>query len=447
MVALVGCATLDVAEERRQALEQAISATQRADHAFAARAAFTYVNGGTQDDDDFDRALLLLGRSLERAGLSYAAGLYFGDVAREKRDPEAVPDALRGIERVALGGAYDHEALIRGFLAAAELPRLPADIQGFVDYHKGLDAMRRGEHDWAERHVLAERWVARTELERAAEAFQAMVDDPRVPDRIRRDALRSLARLHLSAGRYAEAEAIYEPLRVEAPRDGSLLLELAWTHYHLGRPRRALGLLLALDAPVHRHLIAPERFLLEAMCLRRLCQFQPAQLAARRLSERYRAELAELYDGIPPARSDALRRTARTRGEAAAEAALVDRLEAERRRLSELESDLGDALYARLRLYYSRGLQEARRREQRLVGKEAAILADELLQAEDGVRLILHELGVAILRGHGRHAGQVNEPPLADAGPGTVRWRFRGEFWTDEIDDLVIQVEDRCILD
>ena len=74
-------------------------------------------------------------------------------------------------------------------------------------------------------------------------------------------------------------------------------------------------------------------------------------------------------------------------------------------------------------------------------------MTDELLQAEDGVRLILHELGVAILRGHGRNAGQVNELPLTEAEPGTVRWRFDGEFWTDEIDDLVILMEDRCILD
>jgi outer membrane protein assembly factor BamD (BamD/ComL family) len=468
-----GCATTNVSEDRKVALDQAVAATQRTDYAFAANAANTYLQGGTEDDPAWDRGLLLLGRSLEQLGLTYASGLYYGDIAREKRDPTVIPDALRGIERLALSDGFDHETLIRGFLAASELPQLPPDIQGFVHFQKGLDALRNGDEDWAEgrfvaisrksswyhraRYVLAVRHVARGRLDQALKAFGALTTDAEeataqtpnpVPADVYDNARRSLARIHLSEERYQDAEKLYESLRSEAPRDAQLLLELAWTHYHLGHPRRALGLLLALDAPVHRSLIAPERFLLEAMSLRRLCQFAPARQAAVRLRRRYGAELKELAAGIPPARSEALRRTARTRGEAAAEAALVDRIQLERRLLTQLEGALGETLTKQLRLVYARGLQESQRREKVLLADEAERLADELLQAEGGVRLILHELGVAILRGHGRRSGEVDENMAADPdGTTRVGWTFSGEFWTDELDDLVVRVEDRCIID
>lgn len=462
MLALLGgCATLSVSEERQIALDQAVAADQRGDHEFAARAAMSWLAGGAEDDPGWDSALLLLGRNLERLDLTYAASLYYGEVARARRDPERVPDALRGIARIADSGAIDHQSLIAGFVASAELPQLPKDIQGFVDFHKGLDALRRGDVDWADgrfarvegaqwkarvRYVRAVRDVAALDLAAAAKHFEALEADPRAPESIRSRSKRSLARLHLSQGRWAEALERYHALREQTPRDAELLLELAWTHYHLGHPRRALGLLLALDAPAHRGLIAPERFLLEAMCLRRLCQYEPARLAAVRLRSRHGAELAELYEGIPPARSVALRATARHRGEAAREAALVDRMRVEQARIDDLEGDFGADLSKRLRLNYSRGLQEAIRRERVVVTDEALRLADELLQAEEGVRLILHELGVAVLRAHGRSSGQVDEPPLRTPNPAThVAYDFVGEFWTDELDALVVRVEDRCI--
>ncbi len=461
-LAVSGCATTQLSDDRLEALDQSLAAAQRDEHAFAAHAASFFLKGGTPDEPLYDKAMRMLGRSLESLGLTYAASVYYADIARERRDPEYIPDALRGIERIVRGGPHDHNLLIEGFVASADLPQAPRDIQAFVDYHKALQDMRNHDHDWAEarlakigkdtayyhpaRYMLAVRHVARGEIEPAIEALEALLDIEGLAADVTRDARRSLARLHLSGARPKEALVLYEKLRALAPDDPELLLELAWTHYKLGDPRRALGLLLALDAPVYGGLIAPERFLLEAMSLRRLCQFEPARLAAVRLQSRHRAELQELYDGIPPAKSKALQATARRRGEARKAADFVDRLATERKMLGELQDDLGEHLWETLKGVYSRAIQEGRRVERLKVKAEAQALADELLQAEEGVTLILHELGVAILRGHSRPTEVATAPPIAiPAGGKRVFYTFENEFWTDELDDLVVLVEDRCI--
>lgn len=71
-------------------------------------------------------------------------------------------------------------------------------------------------------------------------------------------------------------------------------------------------------------------------------------------------------------------------------------------------------------------------------------VSQELLAAEEGVRLILHELGVALLRGRTRTVPTGSD--VTDVvGPLDVVYRFDNEFWTDEVDDLVVRMEDRCI--
>lgn len=221
---------------------------------------------------------------------------------------------------------------------------------------------------------------------------------------------------------------------------------MAWSHYYLGEYERALGLLIALDAPAYSNLIAPERFLLEALALRSICQFEPARNAATRLKKAYGEPLDDLYKGVPLLESDALRRAARLRTGGKAVGEFRTRLEVERRMIESSASVLGPELVTRLTEIYADGLREVERREDQELGREMTLVAQELLNAEEGVRLILHELSVALLRGRRRPAGA--EARLRDAnafGQNQILYLFQGEFWTDELDDLVVTMEDRCI--
>jgi hypothetical protein len=108
--------------------------------------------------------------------------------------------------------------------------------------------------------------------------------------------------------------------------------------------------------------------------------------------------------------------------------------------------DLGKGLGDYLEDLYARGIEEGKRREEELIGRELDELTEELLSSQEGVRLIVHELGVSLLRGRRRPPGAVEKPAVEVPIRGdNVFYPFWGEYWTDEMDDLNVIAEDRCI--
>jgi hypothetical protein len=244
--------------------------------------------------------------------------------------------------------------------------------------------------------------------------------------------------------RYDLALGHYETIHSTAKEDPSLLLEMAWCHFYLGNLERALGLLIALDAPAYGDLIAPERYLLEALTLQNLCQFEPARKAAVRLRDRHGDALEDLYRGVPLDESKALRKSASLRPGSSEVIAFRRRIEVEVGLIDGLRRRLGDELGDGLDGIYDHGVFEAKRVESAEIDSEMRHVSQELLAAEEGVRLILHELGVALLRGRKRTVPTGGDE-TDTVGPLDVVYRFDSEFWTDEVDDLVVRMEDRCI--
>lgn len=457
-----GCAGPKLAETREATFAQAVEASLAEDDALAAAAAWSYLEGATPDDPRYDRALRLLAQSAEGMGLSYAASLWYLEIARARRDPTLVNDAIRGLERLIQAYPHDEETLVRGFIATAEITGLGTEEQAFIAYHQGLDSLRKGINDWAEeqfaaippessyalraRYVLIVRQIARGEIEPARERLVALAEARDLPDDLALDIDRALARIAFDQGRWRDALEAYEEVRESAPDDPQLLLEMAWTHYYLGEYQRALGLLLALDAPAYSGLIAPERYLLEALSLRKLCQFEPARRAAVRLELRHGDALDDLYAGVPIQKSQALREAARLRPSAIEIADWRARVEAEARQVEDNSRKLGPELTEGLRALYAQGKVEAKRREDAELADEMVAVASELLDAEESIRLILHELGVALLRGRRRGEGaEAAEAVTTIDEAEEIAYRFDDEFWTDELDDIVVRIEDRCI--
>lgn len=440
----------------------AVEATLDEEWERGATAAGLYVSSVTESDERYDRALLLFAKNLQRMGLTYAASLYYLDIASSRRNVELIDDAVAGLRDVVEGGPHDEEVLVHGFLARADFGTLRPDIQSFVDYLQGLDSLRRGLRRWSNKrfaslpaespyayraqYVRAVDQIAHGLVEPGKATLEALAKEQDLAPNLRLEAQLALARLLMDQERFGEAANLYEQVRRDVPDRPELLLEMAWANYYMGDSRRALGLLIALDAPVHSSLIAPRRFLLEAVSLQRLCQFDPARIAARRLERRYAEALRDLRGGIPPAESEAVRRGARLRAEVLPTWRLRNRVRKERAMLEDM-ADAFDAKTARrLHDLYERGLQETERRANSAIEREANRLAEELVEAEDGMGVILHEISVQLLRGRQRPSS-VPERSARDlsAAGGSVTYEFRGEFWTDELDDLIVGIEDRCM--
>lgn len=458
---LAGCASSRFSEKHGKVYQQAVQASQNDKPAMAAAAAYHYLQGATVDDPKYDRALRVMARNAERLGLSYAASLWFLDIARSRRNVELVDDAVAGLERIIKEYPYDRRTILDGFLATADISGLAPAQQAFVSFEQGTDSFQRGLQKWGldsfkqipennayrlrAKYVLAARRLARYELNKGRKSLEELLDED-LPRDLETKVHRTLARTEFEVQNYERALEHYRAIQDRAPEHPRLLLEMAWSHYYLGHYKRALGLLIALDAPVYRELIAPRRYLLEALALRKICQFGPARKAAIRLEQRHGDALDDLYRGMPLDRSKSLRQAAGLRAGGRAIAEFRDRIEAEQKMLDKFAKKLGPKLTKRLRAIYEQGVSEARRRENEQLQDEMQQLAQELLSAEEGVRLILHELGVALLRGQRGSTLTEGGNPIESIGPRKrIIYRFNGEFWTDELDDLVVRMEDRCI--
>lgn len=459
---LAGCGLPQLPSDNEEVFQYTVQKSLSKNHTEAARASYHYIQGTTPDNQRYDRALRLLADSLDELGMSYAASLWYLEIAKSRRDPELIDEAVRGLEDIMARDNYDRSTILSGYVASAEISGLPPEQEAFVSYHQGMDNLRRGLNGWAVRefrsipeespyrdradYALVMTGLASYDLEGTEKALEKMLEREETPEDLKVDIHRTLARVAFEQQRYEDALEAYEQIRDTAPDDPKLLLEMAWTHYYLGDYQRSLGLLVALDAPAYRGLIAPERYLLEALALKQLCQFEPARNAAVRLRMRHGDAIDDLYDGTPLKLSDAIRQAARqrTRGEGIAEFRLQVRSEA--KLIDEYRDKLGEDLANRLEQVYEQGLRESRRREDAELDDEMQVVSQELLAAEEGVRLVLHELAVSLLRGRRRveQAPRVEEFEVP-AGGDRVYFQFEGEFWTDEIDDLVVPVEDRCI--
>jgi tetratricopeptide (TPR) repeat protein len=458
---LMGCGGA-VPVQKDEAFAFAVEAVQDESFVTGARAAWSFIDAADPDDPRYDRGLKLLAVSSEHIGMTWAAGMIYRQIAQTRRNMEIVPEAIKGLERIIQSNIYDDDALVVGFLASDEFGDLPSDVQAFVDYQHGLDLARRGAYEWSEErfgklpadslyaaqaeYVRVVRLVADGDFVQAQTRLNELSKRENISSSLLNEIERTLARLSFEEKRFVDALAHFEKLREQAPDDPEILLEMAWTHFYLGDSRKTLGLLIAMDAPVHSSYISPERYLLEALALRRLCQFGPAREAAVRLEKRYHKSLKALSSGTLPGQIPEMRIAARLRGRSRQNARLMERLELEMELLDSMRGDLGPSLSTYLKGFYKRGLDEAARREEELIGQDLDELTEELLAAREGVRLIVHELGVSLLRGRRRPAGATEKPAVDVPMTGErVFYPFDGEFWTDELDDLLVIAEDRCI--
>jgi tetratricopeptide (TPR) repeat protein len=460
--ASIGCGPSKLSNNPDEVYSSAVRLSLADEHGESARAAFHYMKSTSPDNERYDRAQKILAENLEALGLRYAASLFYLDIANSRRDVRLVDDAIRSLERLTSQDGYDQSTVLEGFLASAEITGLSADERAFVAYHQGLDSMRHGQLDWAgERfadipdsspyrhhaeYALSVKVLAAYDLAATEERLRAMLEADDVPDDLAVDVHRTLARIAFEQKRYQDALDEYEEIRDTATDDPKLLLEMAWSHYYMGDYQRALGLLMALDAPTYGGLIAPERYLLEALSLKQLCQFEPARKAASRLRSRHGEAIDDLYAGVSLKQSGEIRKAARHRESGRSVAAFRRHMRHEAARFRQDREQFGGKLAQRLDEIYSHGLAEAQRREDEQLFDEMRAVSEELLNAEEGVRLVLHELAVSVLRGRQRDdkapiRSQVDIP----AGGDTIFYNFDGEFWTDEIDDLVVPLEDRCV--
>jgi hypothetical protein len=459
--------------------EEGLAAFKEGRYVLAGEKLWEYIAGNEAGADQYEWAEFYLARTFDEMGLTHASVEYFYNVAKERKRPELLPDALRALERINTTLPHDRTLIIEDLLGGREFGSLPPDVRAFVAYHQGRLDLLQGRDKWAELHFdnlrkykgenpLAARYIQRARFAGAVRDIRATHAQDSKAKRDKRDAARKVleevmvsetddfevkneakrvvARLHFEEKNFDEALQVYESIEVPflSREEAMLFLEKAWTRYYAGDYRGSLGILLSLDAPSYRRYFAPERFVLKALCFKALCHYAAAKGAAREFLRRYGDALTELRRRREPLAHPVVRRAAVSAKVPKRELAFLEALQKERQ-AAERFGD-GKGLRTHLAKVYDMKIAEVVRRLDLAVEDEAMEVANELLDYEEQARLVDYEVSLEVFKrikkGTGKKIVEEEKPiPLASDD---VYYLFNGEYWNEELHNYRFRIEDRC---
>ena len=355
----------------------------------------------------------------------------------------------------------DRERFVEAVLYGNQYSDLPPGVADFVEYQQALTDIRHGFSDWGRarmealaatkrpyalfaRYSLAVDRLARKEDDAAAEALLAITKADDAADEIKDEARLALARIYYEKKKYEDAWRVYSDITTGLRLDDSVILEKSWDLVSNGNQQRALGLLLGLGAPAFRKIFAPERDLIRALALRRLCQFRAAHLVVREFREHYGPVLTAVRSGSPLRDVPAVKTWA-----VSGETGIAD-LERLRASLVAEQTAVGSVsdklLRAHLQSIYTTALAHTQLAVTQRLGHATERVADELLRVEEQMNLIDYEVGVGLFKS-GDAKGSSISMRVEDIpyGSALAYFRFDGEYWSDEVGDYTVFAEDRCV--
>lgn len=103
------------------------------------------------------------------------------------------------------------------------------------------------------------------------------------------------ARAYFSAGDYKQAELEYLDLEKKSIIWPEILLDEAWTSYHLKNYNRSLGKLVTYNSPVLNDYFTPEIATLNALSYLKLCLYEDAKRVGDEFTRRYLPASKRLY--------------------------------------------------------------------------------------------------------------------------------------------------------
>lgn len=435
------------------------------DFAGAAAAMYDYLSTNDDSVESYEWAQYFLGTSLARIGFRHAAAQYLFDVAKERTRPEILPDALTELELL-VASPHDESLIDDALLTDTEFGYLPPDNGDFVSYHQGLQDLRAGRVEWAERnfrriredspyrarslYALGVQRLDRKSDTDAVSLFRRALGHPLADRDIRNQSRLALARVLYETEEYKAARRMYDEVEVPelSTAEASLYLEKAWTSYWLRDFRKTMGILYALEAPSYKSYFAPELFLLRALVYKNLCHYIPAKREIRRFRLRFGKTLENVRARIDLREDEVLRSAALERGG-------LKRLADFRRSIAE-EADRIDTLGGEwvetgldehLRELYALGGERADLELEAQLATEARRVAEELVEFEEQMYLLDYEIGLSIYRRLRKE--EARRPTDADnleipASGERAYYAFVDEFWNDELPRYDFFVENRC---
>mgnify|MGYP005836236553 CR=1 FL=1 len=405
-----------------------------------------------------------LARALLCLRLRQAATEYFVDIVRDSLDLDLSIRALAELEAITRQEGFDEETIVEQLLYEKEFSALPDPLNDFVHYYQAWTDYRNAYPSWAESHlgkmkgegVYAQRgrilralWALKEgDAARCRSLLEELLASPQLDPRVANEARKALARVLYEQEDFEAAYRLYREIDAPETTLADVILEEAWAKYRQQDFRKAMGLLVAFSAPSFQNLFKPEQYVLKALIYMQFCHYKAARSVIQEFEARYGRALERIRNRKDLSEDlEAARILEAAPAVRLADARLRD-LAAESDRLKKLALPAG--LAKELERMYRLEKKRAERRRERSWEREIDNVKMALFDAEEQMHLLQYEAGasryerVRRLYYEENEAEGVQKPGKVPALSANTYYRFRGEFWTDELDDYNFFIEDHC---
>jgi len=408
-----------------------------------------------------DAAAFRLAGALVDLGFVQAGIEYYLEVLAGRRSPELLGKTLAALKPLYERGLVEEWRFLEGVIYSAQYGDLEPEVADFIEYLQALGDLRLGfstwgrsrletlattdrMYGWRARYLLAVERIQQRNDEGAEKLLRQILDASAAPADVRTVAALALARILYERKSYDEAFTYYSQVNLPLVEQDLVLLERAWDRVGAEDQQRALGMVVGLGAPIFRRLFAPERELIRALALRKLCQYRLAHMVVREFHDRYGALVRKARDRAGLREDPRIVEWASWGTRLAGFARMRTRLHTETGLIGSLSYN---ELQDHLRFLYTARLAFVEDNVRHGLNHAIEHVVDELLRVNEQMDLIDYEIGAGLVKpGTRQGAAKVTARTGAlSYGSPQVFFPFDGEFWSDELNDFAVLADDRCL--
>ena len=408
-----------------------------------------------------DAAAFRLAGALVDLGFVQAGIEYYLEVLSGRRSPELLGKALAALKPLYEQGLVEEWRFLDGVVYSAQYGDLEPEVADFIEYLQALGDLRLGfsawgrarletlaatdrVYGWRARYLLAVERIQQRNEEGAEKLLRQILEASAAPADVRTVAALALARILYERKSYDEAFTYYAQVKLPLVEQDLVLLERAWDRVGAEDQQRALGMVVGLGAPIFRRLFAPERELIRALALRKLCQYRLAHLAVREFHDRYGALVRKARERSGLREDPSIAEWASWGTRLAGFARMRTRLHTEAALVGKISDD---QLQNHLKSLYTARLAFIEDNLHRGLNRAIEHVVDELLRVNEQMDLIDYEIGAGLVK-PGTKQGAAKITARTGALPynsSQVFFFFDGEYWSDELNDFAVVADDRCL--
>ena len=415
-------------------------------------------------EEGYCLAQLGMAKAARALGLKQLATETYAEIVRSSMNQAITLQALDALEKLTHEEIYDEQTIVEEVLYEKEFGTLPENLNNFANYYQALMDYRNGYPRWASNHVeklegkdeyfyrariLEALWALKEEeIDACQRILESVAEQPGLDRTVRNEAKKALARVLYEKGDFRDAYRLYREIDASELTLADVILEEAWAKYREKDYRKAMGLLVAFNAPSFERLFKPEQYLLKTLIFMQFCHYGAAHEALAAFQDRYgdvlacirqRGDLTEnpqasgILKGLP-----AVERVEK----------YLQELQQEKSILVSLQGLEG--FVETFQPVYDLKEREVARRLYRVRNREVERLKRILFDYQEQANLLAYESGMhqykKVKEMYYRTAlgDEAKAKEVIPRFSKNTYYEFDGEYWSDELDDYTFVIEDYC---